>query len=196
MVRHSSPYALLALPFLCWAACEFDSWGLPLYHPEDRGGGQLDRQGPPDIGTDQDHRSPVDLSEDLLMPELGSDAPHDAETPHDVLADAPALDSSGHDAVVLPDITSPQDNTVSPAPDTSLQSCQTLFGAIKKYHLCDEKWDRCKFFREGKKESCDTFCGTHKCLDANAADSGKQCNTDTTKCNSKQTDSNCTCSKF
>lgn len=172
--------ALILLP-----ACVFDSQGLPSSRVDawaDRGRDLVAVDQPRDLGAGADLDAQADAGPDAPPP------------------DQAVVDATGADADAAPDSTTtdttPTDGNPT-KPDKQLPTCKALFGKVKGYHLCEEKADRCKFFREeAKKKTCDEMCGKHTCLGANNADSKHKCKADTTNCSSKSSDSNCICSKL
>ena len=185
---------------LCLApACVFDSWGLSPYDVDARGADRRVDQGPfdqaaRDRGADLDGEAPdTGSGHDMTSPPDGHVTPDGKPAPDGKIAPdfATFPDTKGAADTKTP----PPDST--PPPDKSPATCQALFGTVMGYEICEEKWDRCKFFREEKKKtSCDTICGKHSCLEANNADSGHKCKKDKTSCSNTNSDSNCTCSKF
>ncbi len=178
--------ALLVLP-----ACEFDSYGLPAYKVDAWAADRATDRGAPDLVADLSPGSEINPGHDLdLDLDLDIIPGPDSQPATDGAADSgPLADSATSDAA-------PSDAKMAP-PDKPPPTCKILFSKVKGYHLCAQQWNRCKFFREEKKKkSCNEVCGKHQCLNANHADSKHKCKVDTTTCASKNTDSNCTCSRF
>lgn len=177
---------------LLLGGCSFNSMGLS--PGAEISQGAMDA-GDADTGPQTDSGREQGLAADLPVQDLGADASPDLLTSD--MADAHPSDVGKPDLnkadVLISDVLFP-DVSIS---DLPAPSCVALFGHILDYHLCDQAWDRCRFFRKGPDISCDKVCGKHKCLGSYEADSGDMCKTKKAKpCKEKQKDANCTCSKY
>lgn len=165
-----------------------------------------------DLTSDAGLDAPTDLplqdlpQLDVLLPDLPLPdmALPDQQPPDLMQPDLPLPDMALPD-LPPPDLPPPdqmqadqmQADQMKPDQSPPPPKCDTLFGKVDGYKLCQEKADRCTFYRiYWWWVSCDDICGSHKCLSAGDNDFFQQCKWSSTSCSSPKLNSVCTCSKY
>lgn len=113
----------------------------------------------------------------------------------------PAADSMPWPDLVSPYDTAPSKDLVPWAPDLyPLPSCAKLFGSAKGYKICSEGVKTCRFYHDegsGSGKTCNTLCGTHKCLGAWDTYGWDKCGTSNgANCTKSFKTATCNCGKW
>jgi len=110
-------------------------------------------------------------------------------------ADQPALDQPALDQPALDQPALDQPVPDQPAPDQTKPPCNTTYGSVSGYMLCQETATECTFFFTSG--SCDSKCQAHggTCIKA-AAEDNNTCNESySTACDVVHSDGLCTCTR-
>jgi hypothetical protein len=193
---------LSAVGALTLAGCTFDTSGIQIVSDAPvsesaalEGGGAL--EGAPEAAADlpQSEAAPdladLDAGSDQPALDLG---PADQPVPDQPALDQPVPDQPAPDLPVdlplldqaLPD---------QPAPDLAKPPCNTTYGSVSGYMLCEETATECTFFFTSG--SCDSKCQAHggTCIKAAAEDNNTCKESYSTTCDTVHGDGLCTCTR-
>ena len=163
----------------CLAACTFDTSGIQVVSPSSdlSDVAALDRSGALEGGRE--------AAADVPQSEAAADLDDLGAGP-----DQPALDRAPADQA-------PADQPVpdQPVPDLAKPPCNTTYGSVSGYKLCQETATECTFFFTSG--SCDSKCQAHggTCIKAAAENNNTCTESYSTTCDFVHGDGLCTCTR-